>query len=469
MVTDCKSEKLVFQPCDYRDVVARFDGGKMTSDAGGLLLRELEQRFGLIERLADCFEDHRDPKYIEHTVEQLLAQRIFGLALGYQSLNDHDDLATDPVLAVMAGKDDPEGQNRRRDKDQNQPLAKKSTLNRLELGAVHGGKDNRYKKIVPDLEAIQKCLIDLWLQLRDDEPRNVILDFDATDIALHGDQQNKFYHGYYGHYCYLPLYVFAGQWLVSSLLRFAGQDEAADSLDVLTLLVDKIEKQWPDTQIVVRADSGFARDRIMDFCEEHGIDYVIGIAKNSRLTEAIEIPLKKAKQRSKESGEKVRRFDEFRYETLDSWSRKRRVVAKIEHTPKGSNPRFVVTSLSKSQVGPRQLYEQIYCQRGESENRIKEVQLFLFADDNSTHWMASNQLRVYFCSVAYLFICLIRKKGLRGTKWANAQAPKIREKLFKIGAQLEVTTRNVWLRMASSFPHQAVFRGVLQNIRAGPH
>lgn len=468
MDTDCTSEKIAFQGCGSRKVTGRFDGGTITSDAGVLLLRELEERFGLIEKLAECFDDYRDPDYIEHTVEELLRQRIFGLVLGYEDLVDHDALCEDPCLAVACGKEDPEGDERRQPEDVGKPLAGKFTLNRLEVGVVDGGPADRHKKIVCDLAAVEALLVELWLDLLGEGSSTFILDFDATDVPLHGDQEEKFFHGYYGHYCYLPLYAFSGEWLLASLLRFSGQDASADALRPLRMIVDRIQTRWPEAQIIVRADSGFARNRIMTWCEEWDVDYVLGLAKNDRLKQALAHQMQRAKDKSEEIGETVRYYDEFRYETLDTWSKKRRVVAKAEYSPLGPNPRFVVTSLARRDLCPKAIYEVIYCQRGESENRIKEVQGELFGGRTSARWMDPNQLRIYFSSVAYLFVCLLRRVALRGTEWSNAQAGTLRSKLLKIGAQIRVTTRHVWIRMSSAYPHQERFHTIFEQIRAGP-
>ncbi len=469
MDTHCNSDKLDFQSCGSRDVTARFDGGHITSDAGVLLLRELERRFGLIERLAECFDDHRDPDYVEHTVEELLRQRIFGLLLGYEAISDHDMLRRDSALGVACGKTDPEGLERRQPADEGVPLAGKSTLNRLEQGVQSGHPEHRYKAIVGDLDQIQSLLIDLWLEHLDGPPGRVLLDLDATDIDLHGDQEDRFYHGYYGDYCYLPLYIFAGDWLLSSWLRFAGQDESAGCLAPLEVMVERLRDRYPETEVILRADSGFARERLMRWCRSRDLDYLLGMATNSRLRRRIEEPLEEARKAfDADSGEPVRRFVDFEYTTLDSWSEKRRIVAKVEYLKRGPNPRFVVTSLEDDAWAPRPLYDKLYCGRGEMENRIKECQLDLGADQASTHWRASNQLRVYWSSFAYLFICLLRRHGLEDTPWARARPSTLRTKLFRIGAQIEVTTRRVWCRLASGYPYKQRFRAVVQAIRAGP-
>ena len=468
-MTHCKTEDLEFKGAGRRRITARFDGGMITSDAGVLLLKELEDRLGIIERLAECFDDYREPNWVEHSVEELLRQRIFALALGYEDLSDHQTLRSDTALAVGCDKSDPESNDRARAEDKGNALGSPSTLNRLELGVVDGGADDRYKKIVCDLAKVEALLVELWLDsLEDDPPGCVVIDLDATDVALHGDQEDKFYHGYYGHYCYLPLYIFCGDWLLSSLLRFAGRDTAANCLRPLEMLVDALQWRFPSTQIIIRGDSGFARNHIFSWCEQWGVDFVIGIAKNSRLNDRLTPMMEKAKQQFEQTDSPVRWFDDFDYETVDSWSQQRRVIAKAEHTAQGANPRYVVTSLPRTDVCAKAIYEVLYCQRGEAENRIKEVQLPLFAGRMSTQYRASNQLRFYFSSIAYLLICWLRRLALRNTEWVRAQASTIRNRLLKIGAQIKVTTRRVWFRMASSYPYQARFRQAVRRIRAGP-
>ena len=467
-MTQRKSKTLEFQGLGSRKVVSRFDGGMITSDAGVLLLRELEERLGIIARLAECFEDYRDPDYVEHSIEELLRQRIFGLILGYEHVSDHEELRRDTALAVACGKVDPEGENRRHEADRGIALASPATLNRLEVGVVDGGANDRHKKIVCDIAAIEALLVELWLDSFEEPPAQVVIDLDATDFELHGDQEDKFYHGYYGHYCYLPLYIFSGQWLLSSLLRFAGVDASADCLLPLEMLVQALQHRFPKAQVIVRADSGFARNHIMAWCEEWEVDFVLGLAKNQRLNRRTDRMMKRAQARCKETGESVRFFDDFQYRTKHSWSRSRRVIAKAEYSPKGPNPRYVVTSLSEDDVCSKSVYEVIYCQRGEAENRIKEVQLGLFADQMSTSKVDSNQLRCYFSSIAYLFICTFRRIALDGTRWASLQASTIRTKLLKIGAQIRVTTRRIWCSLASSYPYQELFETALLRVRAGP-
>ncbi len=465
MQTECTEQTFQFQALGRREVVARFDGGPITSDAGGLLLREVEQHTGIIRQLARCFTDHRDEELIEHSVEQLLRQRIFGLAFGYEDLNDHDQLRHDPLLATLVGKRDPTGGDRLRKRDRGKALAGRNTLNRLELTPRGADAKSRYKKIVADQGQIESLFVDIFLQLHPKPPQRIVLDLDATDDPLHGDQLGKFFHGYYKSYCYLPLYIFCGDHLLSAKLRPADIDGAAGSVKELARIVKHIRREWPEVQIVIRADSGFCRENIMAWCEANGVDYILGLAKNKRLERILADELKEAKQQFESTGEAARVFKDFSYQTLKSWSRERRVVGKAEHLRKGPNPRFVVSSLTAEQFDARTLYENKYCGRGEMENRIKEQQLYLFADRTSAHSMRANQLRLWFSSVAYTLLQVIRQFGLQGTKLARARCDTIRLKLLKIGASVRVTVRRVWLSMSASCPYHQLFAQVYANLR----
>ena len=465
MQTECSQQTFKFQALGRREVVARFDGGPITSDAGGLLLREVEERTGIIQRLAGCFTDHRDEELIEHSVEELLRQRIFGLALGYEDLNDHDRLRYDPLLATLAGKRDPSGGDRLRERDRGKALAGRNTLNRLELTPRGADAKSRYKKIVADQGRIESLFVDVFLQLHPKPPRRIVLDLDATDDPLHGDQLGKFFHGYYKSYCYLPLYIFCGDHLLSAKLRPADIDGAAGSVKELARIVKHIRQEWPEVQIVIRGDSGFCRENIMAWCEAHGVDYILGLAKNKRLERILADELQEAKQQFEATGEAARVFKDFSYQTRKSWSRERRVVGKAEHLRKGANPRFVVSSLTAEQFDARGLYEDEYCGRGEMENRIKEQQRYLFADRTSAHSMRANQLRLWFSSVAYTLLQVIRQFGLQGTKLARARCDTIRLKLLKIGASVRVTVRRVWLSMATSCPYRQLFARVYANLK----
>ena len=466
MKTECTTDRLSFQPLGRREVVAAFDGGTITSDAGGLLLREVEQRTGVIRQLADCFTDHRDPDLIEHTVQELVAQRVYGLALGYEDLNDHDQLRLDPLLATLVGKRDPTGEDRTRDRDRGKPLAGKSTLNRLELTPVRADGRSRYKKITADTKAMERLFVEYFLQAHPQPPERIVLDFDATDDPVHGDQLGRFFHGYYGDYCYLPLYVFCGDELLGAWLRPADIDGAAGAVKKLAAIVQRLREAWPNVKIVVRGDSGFCREPLMRWCDENGVDYVLGLAKNQRLVAELQGELAQAKQQYEATGHAARVFKDFRYQTRDSWSRSRRVVGKAEHLDKGANPRFVVTSLPPESYDAKTLYEVEYCGRGEMENRIKEQQRFLFADRTSAATMRANQLRLWFSSVAYVLMQSLRREGLRNTPMAEAQCDTIRLKLLKIGAQIRVTVRKIWVALAEGCPYEGVFRQVYQNLLA---
>ena len=466
MGTECNQESFEFHALGRREVVARFDGGRITSDGGGLLLRETEALTGIIQQFSACFTDHRDADRIEHTVEELVAQRVYALGLGYEDLNDHDDLRHDPLLATMVGKKDPLGESRDRPRDQGKALAGKSTLNRLELTPVRADADSRYKKITVDRQAVQRLFTDLFLQSYDQAPERIVLDLDATDVPLHGHQAGRAFHAYYGNYCYLPLYIFCGEHLLCAKLRPSNIDASAGSVKQLDRIVSQIRQRWPEVPIVIRADSGFCRESIMTWCEAQGVDFVLGLAKNERLIKEIEAELALAQERFEATGQPARVFKDFPYQTLKSWSRSRRVIGKAEHLAKGTNPRFVVTSLSAEAFDAQTLYEKEYCGRGDMENRIKEQQLCLFADRTSTSLMRANELRLWFSSVAYTLMTALRRLGLKETPLAQARCDTIRLKLLKIGARVRITFRKVWVSMAESCPYQHVFRRVFNNLVA---
>lgn len=467
MPTQCNQKSFQFHLLNRRQVRARFDGGAITSDAGGLLLREVEKRTGIVAQFAVCFEDHRDPARIEHTVESLVAQRVYGLALGYEDLNDHDQLRGDPLLAVLVEKPDLTGAKRLRASDEGKALAGKSTLNRLELTGAKVSEAERYKKIGLDLAAVDRMLVDVFLQAHPTAPNEIILDLDSTDDPLHGEQEGRFFHGYYGHYCYLPLYIFAGEHLLGARVRPSNLDGATGSAEELSRIVTQIRAAWPGVKIIVRGDSGFCREELMAWCESNRVDYVLGLAKNERLTTEIAPELEQAREQYRETQRAARVFQEFEYQTRQSWSRARRVIAKAECLEKGSNPRFVVTSLGAEQWPAQALYEELYCARGEMENRIKE-QLMLFSDRTSTAFMRSNQIRLYFSSVAYALMAALRRLGLKGTELAQAQCATLRLKLLKIGALIWITARKVWVSLASGYPYQDLFQQVYAQLRAAP-
>jgi len=447
MQTECSADLFGFARVESRAVVAAFDGGKMTSDAGALLLGAADQAIRLVDRFAECFADSRASELIEHTVRTLVGQRIFALALGYEDVVDHDQLRHDPTLAVLAGK----LSARRKDCA---PLAGKSTLNRLELG---GPELTRYHRIAWDGAKIEALFVDLFLEAHQHPPKQIILDLDATDDPLHGHQEGRFFHGYYDCYCYLPLYIYSGSHLLASKLRRANIDASAGAIEETARIVAQIRARWPAVRIVLRADSGFAREALMSWCEVNGVDFLFGLAKNERLVAEIASELAAAEEESKTTGQPARRFKEFQWSTRDSWSRPRRIIAKAEWTGGSANPRFVVTSLSLEDAAPQRLYEEIYCARGDMENRIKECQLDLFADRTSAATMRANQLRLWFASMAYVLLCALRRLALQQTQFAKATCGTIRLKLLKIGALVRTSFRRIKFAMASGYPYQRDF------------
>jgi len=448
MTTECNQEVLPFHRTFRRDIVARFDGGDVSSDGGALLLREVDRRLGISDSLADCFIDHRNPLLVEYSVRDLVAQRLYALALGYEDVNDHDDLRRDPVLAVALD----------RGSDQ---VAGKSTINRLEVSAARGAIESRYHRIVHDPRKIENLFVDLFLRHHKKAPESIVLDLDATDIPLHGEQEQRFFHGYYDGYCYLPLYIFCGEHVLCAKLRPADCDGASGALEEVQRIVAHIRSRWPKVAIVLRADSGFCRDNIMTWCEANGVDYLFGLARNNRLEQAIAYEMHLAALIHSHTGRGGRVFADLTWRTLDSWSCSRRVVAKAEVLPGKENPRFVVTSLTAEAWEDQALYEDFYCARGEMENRIKEQQLYLFADRTSSHTMAANQMRLWFSALAYCLLHAIRAIALDGTQLARAQASTIRLRLLKIGAVVRLSVRRVWIHLASSYPLQDLFRHAL--------
>jgi hypothetical protein len=469
MQTHCSPNQLTFQALHGRTVTGRFDGGHITSDAGGLLLREIEQSQRFVQRFSECFTDLRDARFVEHSVYELVSQRIYGLCFGNEDLNDHDQLRADPLLALLCGKKDLEGKERRNSRDRGKALAGKSTLNRLETAGSLFGKRSRYKKIIAETAELEEFFARTFLRANKKHPRLLILDFDATDDPLHGKQEGRFFHGYYDCYCYLPLYVFCGDHLLWAQLRKADIDASDGALEVLQRLVKMIRHQWPRVKILIRADSGFCREPLMSWCEANGVKYLFGMAKNRRLLKRITRTMKKARLDWASSGRAARRYIQFTYRTRNSWSRGRRVVAKAEYLDKGENPRFVVSNLSSQEYQAQELYEKLYCARGEMENRIKEQQLYLFADRTSSATMRANQLRLWFSSLAYVILNELRSIGLRGTHMAEATCASMRLKLLKIGAHVKVSVRRVVFSMASGYPDQDLSRSVLENLKQAYH
>jgi Transposase DDE domain group 1 len=448
MQTECNQDSFEFASLGSRKVTAAFDGGKITSNAGALLLRETDRSIGLSRRVAGCFSDGRRPERIEHAVETLVAQRIHGIALGYEDLNDHDELRHDPVLGLVSGK----LEARRSDCA---VLAGKSTLNRLEHAPR--AEADRYRKLSVDEDAMKRLFVGLFLEGHARPPKRIILDLDATDDPIHGEQEGRFFHGYYQCYCYLPLYVFCGRELLLAKLRPANIDASAGAKEEIAWIVAQIRESWPGVEIWLRADSGFCREELMGWCEANGVEYIFGLARNARLEAEIEEELAEAQAKAKESGKPARSFKELRYQTRKSWSCERRVVAKAEHLPKGKNPRFIVTSLTCEAFEPQELYEKIYCARGEMENRIKECQLDLFADRTSAASLRANQLRLWFASLAYVLVTALRRLALAGTELAQATAGTIRLKLLKPGALVRVSVRRIKIAIASACPLRGVF------------
>jgi len=465
MHTDCTARQIEFQGLGARRIEAAFDGGEVTSDAGGVLLREVEARRGIISGFASCFKDLRRQDLVEHSVYDMVAQRVYGLALGYEDLNDHETLRRDPLLATLVGKAEPDGRDRRRERDRGKALAGKSTLNRLELTPADADERSRYHKIVYDAAAMERFFVDVFLSGYDRPTEPIILDLDATDDPVHGDQEGRFFHGYYGHYCFLPLYIFAGEHLLCAKLRPANIDAAAGSLEEVQRIVTQIRERWPGVRIIVRGDSGFARDYLMTWCEENDVDYVLGLAKNSILIAKVAEQMQHAKSRYAATGKAHRSFRNFTYRTRNTWSRHRRVVGKAECLPGKENPRFVVTSLPLAEAPTRWLYEKLYCARGDMENRIKEQQQDLFADRTSAHTLRANQLRLWLSSVAYTLVAELRRLGLQGTEMERAQCGTIRTRLLKIGALVRISVRRVRLAMSSGCPFQTLFWTVLQNLQ----
>ncbi|MBD0320444.1 MAG: IS1380 family transposase [Gemmatimonadetes bacterium] len=459
MKTECTPKQIEFDAVGRRKLVAAFDAEHISSDGGLTLLHRTDRRFGLMRKFAACFRDLRDPELIHHSVEELVRQRVFGIACGYEDLADHATLRHDPLLAAVVGKADPA-----------QKLASPSTLNRLELTPADATADARYRKVVYDAQALEDFFVDAFLDAHRRPLSEVVLDLDATDDPIHGTQEGRFFHGYYGNYCYLPLYIFAGDFLLCSKLRTSGIDAAAGALEEVQRIVARLRARWPATRIILRADSGFARDGLMAWCEENGVDFVFGLARNERLQGMIaeESELVRAVSLQERDGAPTRLYRELRYRTVDSWTRERRVVAKVEWLGDKHNPRFVVTSLSTGEYEARALYEELYCARGDMENRIKEQQLDLFADRTSAHTLRANQLRLWFASAAYVLLNLLRHFGLKGTELERAQAGTIRLKLLKVAALVRVSVRRVVLSLSAAAPVRDLFARIAQQLLSIP-
>ena len=456
MSTQCNTNQLEFlafksntKSQRTRKVIARFDADKVSSDGGVALLREAEHRFGVIRRFSECFIDRRDPRYVTHSAFSIVAQRVVAICCGYEDVNDHDRFRGDPIASMFCGT--------------SSPLAGKSTVNRMELGEP---ETDPYKKIVADFGAIERLFVEMFMRFHKTRPTKIVLDIDITDDPLHGNQEGRFYHGYYKKYCYAPSYIFCGRHLLGCKLRQANQDSAAGATEELERIVSQIRGKWKDTRIIIRGDAGFCRDELMSWCERNGVDYVLGMGRTSRLIKRVKKQVRKAWVDHAETKRASRRFRSFRFRTKTSWSRSRRVVCKAEHLERGSNTRFIATSLGHQEYDARTLYEKVYCARGEMENRIKAQQLQLFADRTSTRYMRSNQLRMYFSAFAYILMECVRRVGLRGTRYAMAQCDTIRLKLIKIGTVIRTSARRVALSFSQFYPYQDLFRHVLRKLQA---
>lgn len=463
MSTVCIRKKLEFQRFRRRRVEADFDGGHITGFGGALVLRLIENIKCIMTRLEACFVDERDPRRTEFTLKQLLTQRIYAIILGHEDVNDHDRLRHDPLLALLVEADDLEGLSRRRKRDHGVPLASASTIHRLEHCADGVTKTNRHYKIKHLADELDRLLITLFMEAYREPPKEIILDLDATDDIIHGNQEGRYFHGYYDNYCYLPLYIFCGDFPLCARLRPSNIDACDGCVEELDAIVDQIREQWPKTRIVIRADGGFAREEIFTWCEENDVDYVIGLPRNQRLEKMLE-PSFEALQ---VSGEK-RSYHDLIYQTLNSWSHPRRVVAKAEQLSTKRNPRYVVTSFSTDRHDATTLYQDIYCARGEMENRIKEQQLGLFADRTSTANLRSNQLRLYFSTFAYVFMSELRRLGLAKTEMARAHAGTIRNRLLRIGARVYISARRIRCSFATGYVDQDLFRQVHASLRGPP-
>jgi hypothetical protein len=453
-MTECNQSSFGFKTWGKREIVTRFDGGTISSDGGAFLLRQTDKRLNLLPRLAECFLDGRNQEQIKHSILEMLSQRIYGLALGYEDINDHEQLRKDPVFGILAGRE-----------DLDEPLAGKSTLNRMELGV---GTKDRYKKVTFWKEAVDELLVKVFIEAHAKAPVEIIVDVDTTDLPLHGKQEGRFFHGYYDHYCYLPLYVFCGEHVLCARLREANHDASFGCLPELRRIVTQIRAAWPEVKIILRGDSGFCRNELMSWCENNGVEFVFGLARNQRLRKIIGAQMHAATQQWNQTGKPARVFSEFAYQTKKTkkggWDRERRVAAKAEQINGKENPRFVVTSLRSEEWAAPALYEKLYCARGDMENRIKE-QFSLFADRVSTETMRANQMRLYLSAMAYVLVTGLRRLGLQATELAEAQVSTIRTKLLKIGAQIRVTVRKVWVSMTSSYPWQDLYQQVWANLR----
>ena len=440
-MTNCNTQPLLFSNLKNKKIQADFNGGSLTSDAGALLLREVDKRIGLIDAVNRCIPDPRNEFFVVHQQKTMLSQRIFGISLGYEDLNDHQSLRDDPLLQIVTErgvtKDD-------------LPLASPPTLCRLE---------NRIDR--KSLADIAKVFVETFIASFTEPPEELVLDFDATDDPVHGNQEKRFFHGYYDNYCFLPLYVFCESQLLVAYLRPSDIDASMHSRAILKLLVKRIRQAWPDVRIIIRGDSGFCRWKLMRWCDRNNVGYIIGLARNSVLEKLSQQWTDISAKLFEQAGQKQRIFGQFMY-AAQTWDRQRRVIVKAEHLVKGDNTRFIVTNLKGE---PKELYDELYCQRGDAENRIKEQQLGLFADRTSCHDFVANQFRVALSAAAYILMDTLRRQGLADTELATAQVGTIRLKLLKIGARIVCSVRRIVLHLAGGYPLKELFACVLARLR----
>lgn len=450
-----------------KTVTVDFKGGHISSDGGSVLLGRLDRSYGYLQRFAACFTDFRRPELIEHSLLELLRQRIYGLALGYEDLNDHDRLFVDPLLASLCGKPDPLGLDREREQDKGKPLAGKSTLNRLELTPEQAGPASRYKKIVAHTPSMEEYFIREWVHALAVDTTEVVLDIDRTDDPVHGEQEGRFFSGYYREYCYTPLYLFAGDWPVVAALHTAEGEHLEEVIRLVALVVERLRRRFPQIRVILRADSGFCRDELLSWCEAQGVDYVMGLQRNAVLERILRGTMRTVKSMlDYNHSPRERLYKDFGYRARSWGRRRRRVVGKAEWNTQGANPRFIITNLPADQWEAQALYEKLYCARGDMENRIKEQQLDLYADRTSTETLRANQLRLWFSTLAYLLLNQLRRVGLAGTQWAHATCGTLRVRLLKIGALIQVTVRRVWVSLSSAYPLQELFGLVADRLRA---
>lgn len=463
-MTECNQQTFKFQEQKRRKVEAGFDGGHVSSDGGILLLREVSRRFGTLKRFSECFDDHRNPLLIEHSVEELLSQRVYGLACGYEDLNDHDELRSDPAFALAVGKKDLEGKERQRQEDKGKSLAGRSTLNRLELSGRVVKSNERYKKISCNERKVGKFFVDEFVRSRRGKKvKRLILDIDRTGYLLYGGQEGRYFLKYYNDYCYTPLYIFCEDMPLQARLGTGDRAAFYSVTSELSFLIPELKKHFPGARIIVRGDGAFSIEEIMSFCEGNGVDYILGLPKNPVLERLSAAAMSEAEAKFLKTQTTVREFSEFYYQTRESWTRERRVIAKSEYSGQGANPRFVVTSLSRRCSSAMKMYEHWYCQRCDMENRIKE-QLQLFGDRMSCEVKMANQLRLWFSAVAYILFAHLRRLALRGTALARAEVATIRARLLKIGARILISCRRVYFSLTSAFPYKKVFAAAHRNL-----